>query len=391
MSKQFLFIFIALLNAVNLNAQTDWILSNNGIPASFNVSSFTAHNNEIFALGSYNDNSSYSVKLYKSTNNGSNWSEVSTTGLSNIPLGKSITSLNGDLYISVAISISDQEYSVYKSQDNGQTWTVSNNGLPLGFEVNSFTTQNNIVYAYGTYYDGSYFVNSLYKTTDNGSNWTHFGSSPGYWVANSITSLNGYLYATGQYSDLEPYTRIRKAQDNGNAPNWSNSFNGLPSSIAIQCLTTQNNTIYAIGSFYYYGFQYSQLWKSSDNGNNWTEVTTTGLSSLDGKAILYHDNTFLVAYGSTILSSANVLSNTDFNETIINLKYYPNPVKNFFALKSSFQIKSVSIYNIKGAKVYDKKFTEKEVKIQTNVLPQGIYLVNVISGNAKETFKIIKK
>ncbi len=165
MLKKILLSSLIFLNVFNINAQINWVVSNNGIPSSFSTNSFVLNNNIVYAFGSFYNGSSFVGKLYKSTDSGSNWTEITTTGLTNVYYGKAITSLNGNLYISGGVSTSAQEYSVFKSQDNGQTWTIANSGLPLNFAINSFTTQNNTIYAFGSFYNGSSFVGKLSSFT----------------------------------------------------------------------------------------------------------------------------------------------------------------------------------------------------------------------------------
>lgn len=89
------------------------------------------------------------------------WERVTVTGL---PTGVGISTMYHDGTTFWAGSVGE----IYKSSDNGSTWTEVNNGLQSGVSgVSGITKLGNRIYASFSG-NGNYFV---YYTTDEGANW----------------------------------------------------------------------------------------------------------------------------------------------------------------------------------------------------------------------------
>ncbi len=201
--KTLSFTFIVILCSLIANAQSSWTLSNTGIQQGFNVTDFTTdQNGDILAIGTTIVTTpayTSTPAIYKSTDNGSNWSIVNTTGLTNHNyLYNGICSVNGALLLSTANN--SQDYAVYKSTNNGSSWTLSNTGIQQGFNVTDFTTdQNGDILAIGTTIVTTPAYTStpaIYKSTDNGSNWSIVnttGLTNHNYLYNGICSVNGAL------------------------------------------------------------------------------------------------------------------------------------------------------------------------------------------------------
>ena len=86
-----------------------------------------------------------------------------------------------------------------------------------------------------------------------------------------------------------------------------------------------------------------------------------------------------------------VSSNVEGFESI-GFNYYPNPVINEeLTLVSSKNISVVSVYNTLGQIVISEKPVALESKLNMQNLSSGAYIVTVIAGDVKGSFKIIKK
>lgn len=72
-------------------------------------------------------------------------------------------------------------------------------------------------------------------------------------------------------------------------------------------------------------------------------------------------------------------------------KYYPNPVKDVLNLSYSADITSVTVYNLLGQQVLAKDVNATSATLDMTVLQDGTYIVNVTSGDAVQTIKIVKK
>jgi hypothetical protein len=77
------------------------------------------------------------------------------------------------------------------------------------------------------------------------------------------------------------------------------------------------------------------------------------------------------------------------NNTYVTI--LPNPVtNNQFTVNASFAISSVQVVSVVGQTVYSRDFVtrSREIKVQLNVMPQGIYLVKIRSA---ENQSVVKK
>jgi hypothetical protein len=72
-------------------------------------------------------------------------------------------------------------------------------------------------------------------------------------------------------------------------------------------------------------------------------------------------------------------------------KYYPNPIKDVLNLSYSSDITSVTVYNLLGQQVLAKDVNAASATLDMTVLQDVTYIVNVTSGDAVQTIKVVKK
>ena len=76
------------------------------------------------------------------------------------------------------------------------------------------------------------------------------------------------------------------------------------------------------------------------------------------------------------------------NDKDFEFNVYPNPVKDFFEVKSSIKLKSISVCNVLGAQL----FQTNSNKVDMSGLNKGVYLVKILDdNNNSQTKRIIKK
>jgi len=114
--KKSIIIIFTIIQTLFVNAQVSWEISSGGISSSVAISEIVVSGDDLFACGTYMNVTTYKseVRLYKSTDNGSSWSQQSTNGLGLIT-GNTIFNHNGILFISGAVSLS-QEYAVFRNK-----------------------------------------------------------------------------------------------------------------------------------------------------------------------------------------------------------------------------------------------------------------------------------
>lgn len=89
------------------------------------------------------------------------------------------------------------------------------------------------------------------------------------------------------------------------------------------------------------------------------------------------------------ISETTSLNNRDTK--ISHVTVQPNPVKDFFVVKShATTIKSVTIYNLHGKEISQVQgINRSEIKIPSPLIPSGIYVVKVTSEQKTTTHKIM--
>ena len=100
---------------------------------------------------------SFTEGLFRSTDNGENWSPISN-GLGSLQLGALAFADNGTIFAGTFNG------GVFRSMDNGDSWNEMNNGL-TNPHARSFVINSSGVIFTGT--DGS----GVYRSTDNGESW----------------------------------------------------------------------------------------------------------------------------------------------------------------------------------------------------------------------------
>ncbi len=155
---------------------------------------------------------------------------------------------------------------VFKSSNDGESWTMISNGLPINQSISAIAVASN----------GSLFCASdkLYQSTDNGGTWSSLPNSPEAPSTITIAS-NGNLYVgTGSLK-----SGVHRSNDGGTS--WTQISNGLPTftyagftfyrgikSIAIAsdgsllCSVNDGNTTE------------QGIYRSTDDGANWTKITS---------------------------------------------------------------------------------------------------------------------
>jgi len=245
---------------------------------------FTEHNGTVYVYGY--------IGLYKSTDNGLNWTF----------LNKNVNSPS-DLYVndfagnSAGIYIINEGDKLYKSIDNGNTWILSMNGIPADASCNYIFSVGNKLFVTGN--------DKLYVSNDNGANWSLSTGINGYFnnaynlgsklvitKADSIyTTTDGVSFLkyplTGLPDDENIETVCGTDQNmfalvddfvyrSSNGGSWDSISNNLQPNESVQGINYSNNKL-IVTTFNQINFE-SKIYLSTDNGNTWTNLPITGLT-----------------------------------------------------------------------------------------------------------------
>ena len=341
------------------NNGDDWIQRNNGL-GSLIVQSLVTKSGGIVFAGAYG--------VFKSTNNGINWSQ---------------TSLTNEYILSFAINSDGHIFasaykSIFRSTDNGDNWVEVSNGF-TNLDIRSLAINPNGHIFAGVNGDG------VFRSTDNGDTWSK--------INNGLSSRSVRALAINSSGTMfcGAWKYVFRSTDNGDT--WiQTSLNGyFVSSIAID----SNGYIY-VGDRIYGAFY------SIDNGENWYEInnglTYNSISSL----AISSDYIFSgIVYGGVFrrINSPTSVDNTEnlFPETFSLSQNYPNPfnpsTKIQYSVNSTQKV-TLKVYDLLGREIATLLNEEKaagnyEVVFDGSALPSGIYFYKLQAGNFIETKKMV--
>jgi photosystem II stability/assembly factor-like uncharacterized protein len=160
---------------------------------------------------------------------------------------------------------------IFRSTDNGTSWTECNNGLPY-FDVWAIHLSGSVLFA-SIFHIGTY--SGIYVSTDYGNTWvaTENEFTPGD-VPISIKSIGSNIFTAVQNEGVYHST------DNG--VNWTMVNNGLPT-LNVTELAINSNRVFVStgGSGVYYSTNNGGLWNSCNSGIAGTDQTVTHIHASD--------------------------------------------------------------------------------------------------------------
>ncbi len=228
-----------------------------------------------------------SRSIFKSTDQGLSWNKVHNSFPPN-GYAEDIT-LDGSNNIYVAQNFG----GVYKSTNGGNSWTQINSGLPSSKDIKRVGfTSNNILLAADQY-------RGIYKSTNFGADWvqSNTGFDSSYFVSSFSSNSAGVIFLSTFGNG--PF----KSTDNGNS--WVSIKGDLTLNYCYEIdLNAGGDLFLAIAQ---------QLYKSTNGGVNWTNITTmfNGLSFLG----VYVDNNNNVWAGTV---NSGIIKSTDGGTNWVN-------------------------------------------------------------------------
>ncbi len=226
-----------------------WQPVNNGL-ANYDTKTIVIKEDGTIFCGADGGNNNPPPKVFRSTDNGNSWVKADTS-LYGYPINAMTVDADGNIYAG--------DYNgVYKSTNNGSLWTnIGGPGGAVGLAFNSvgdfFLANGAGIYrklssdsiwtqvATGYYYGYSLYVGSNdyiyateYRSTDNGETWTHMnsvGASPFTYAENS----SGHLFAG--------HIGVNRSTDYGD--NWIQVNDGLTFTEILSLAVDSDGYLYA--------------------------------------------------------------------------------------------------------------------------------------------------
>ena len=374
-----------------------------------------------------------SGKVYRSTDNGGNWTALAPLSSQGLGIITSII-VKPNNYILVRT-----DSKVYRSSDNGNTWNSIHSFT--GSIISIVSCPNG--YLYDAEYADSTSLVSVCRSTDDGITWTKVSTLSKYSNASSTTVLvadfKNYIYSYNEYGSQT----IWRSTDDGTT--WHSLERGWLQTTSIFSMSAASDIVFA------FSFSNSGFYKSTDNGNNWAAVSNKQCSlahtissiKINSKGMLLgvnviggvirstdHGNSWenicsdTISHSLTWIGSDNVISSDDciyfgtqagiyksVNTTTINptsvkegamlpsgfslSQNYPNPFNPSTVIKYSLSSTShvrLIVFNSLGQAVKElvnenKNAGNYEIQFDGSKLSSGVYFYTMTANDFSSTRK----
>ncbi len=357
--------------------------------------------------------------IYRSSDNGSNWEEL-TVSSSDTIIHNIVIHSNGSIFIISADPFPLFDVRLFRSSDNGTSWTQLTNGLVQMTQAKiAFDSSGSIVLALSPQNLANH---RFYRSSNNGDSWDQTSSV----LTSNINSLainsSNVLFAgTGSAgifasTDLgDTWTPMNKGLTNLTISEIAISRTGqiftstYPDSIY---KLNNNDTLWTkVNNGFAYDIEFDQMDNiymgtekgvllSTNNGQNWTSL---GLDSFHVSCLKFTSTGYLIAGTDSVLfksvqqiTSMREVSNLVPNATALH-QNYPNPFNPttsilFTLLTKSFV--SLKVYDLIGrevATIVSDELSAGEHSRRWNAegLPSGVYFYKLQVGSFSETKKLI--
>ncbi|HSL89232.1 MAG TPA: T9SS type A sorting domain-containing protein [Ignavibacteriaceae bacterium] len=306
--------------------------------------------------------------------------------------------------------------TVFRSLDNGDNWVRADTG------IQNQTVDAMTVDAEGNVYAGNYY--GVYKSTNNGSIWNLIGppgydfkpsglafnsngdlfmasASSGIWRLTHGDTTWNQLLTSGVYSLMcgnndYLYSAHMRSTDNGD--NWTQmNLDWFTSSFA------ENSIGHLFCGTFNYG---SGVWRSTDYGDTWTQINTE-LPIMDIRSVAVDSEDYLYAGTngySMFKTTTSTVTSVEEDRTIPTMfsleQNYPNPfnpstVISWQSPVGSHQI--IKVFDVLGNEIatlvdeykpagrYEVEFNSSGIRD----LASGIYFYRLMAGDFIQTKKMI--
>ena len=165
--------------------------------------------------------------MFRSSDNGASWTERNN-GLAGIRVRSLAINQNGDIFAG-NLSSRGVALGIFRSTDNGENWTEINNGVGATHFTSIVINSNGVIF-------GGLF--GVFRSEDNGDSWVEVSTRITYSLA---VGSDGYIFAGTEDG-------LFRSIDNGD--NWTAVNFGLGSNLIDALVINSNGDIFAGADFF---------------------------------------------------------------------------------------------------------------------------------------------
>ena len=231
-------------------------------------SSVALPDGSIVVIGGFDGGSAHDI--WRSADNGTTWSLVyQSAGWKGRYDHSSVALPDGSIVLMGGLSGDSMNDDVWRSMDNGKTWTLMTASAGWSPEYGGHSSvalpDGSIVLMNGQ--------SNVWQSTDNGKTWTQISDHTSFcWGHSSVALPDGSIVLMGGYWSNE----VLRSTDNGKtwtemtaSPGWSERYDH--SSVALP----DGSIVLMGGLTSEYPNGCNDVWRSTDNGKTWTEMTAS--------------------------------------------------------------------------------------------------------------------
>lgn len=217
---------------------------------------------------------------WRSTDAGATWTQVNAGGGWYPRYGASSVVLpDGSIILMGGVAFYYYN-DTWRSTDAGTTWTRINasSGWRQRFAQSSVVLPNGTVILTGGMALGSGFVNDVWCSNDGGVTWTQVNASAGWkprYQHATVALSDGSVLLIGGGTGMNYYNDVWRSADAGATWTEINASAGWSGREGHTSVVAHDGSIILMGGGNAISSLRNDVWRSTDNGTTWTEITAS--------------------------------------------------------------------------------------------------------------------